>query len=189
MRVPALGQPPSAFTGYADLLAARMWHGDRWPTLVNYGCPGETTESFVAGPCPWSAAGFALHDTFSGPQLDAAVRFLRAHRGRVDLVTVSLWGNDANAFVASCNGNVQCIVDGAPAAIARVAGNLRTLRRAAPDADLVVIGAYDAKLGAFELTGPIFTALNRTMADAARSARATYVNPMPIFDAMTALTY
>ena len=183
-----VGQPPSAFnTGYADLLAAQLQHGHRSPTLVNYGCPGETTETFATGPCPWSAAGFALHDTFTGPQLDAAVQFLRAHRGRVDLVTVSLWGNDANAFVASCNGDVQCVIDGAPAAIARVAGNLRaalqTLRRAAPDTELVVIGAYDANLGAFALTGPIFTSLNQAMAGAARSARAAYVDPMPIFDA------
>ncbi|WP_133786639.1 hypothetical protein [Kribbella sp. VKM Ac-2571] len=62
-----------------------------------------------------------------GPQLDAATQFLRAHRGRVDLVTISLWGNDANAFVASCNGNVQCIARGAPAAIARVAGNVEPM--------------------------------------------------------------
>ncbi|MEU4192866.1 SGNH/GDSL hydrolase family protein [Kribbella sp. NPDC026611] len=117
-----VGQPPSAFrTGYADLLAARLRHAGRLPELVNYGCPGETTASFASGSCPWSAAGFPLHDTFSAPQLDAATEFLRAHRGRVDLVTVSLWGNDANDFVASCNGNVQCIVDGAPAAIARLA--------------------------------------------------------------------
>jgi lysophospholipase L1-like esterase len=183
-----VGQAPSAFrTGYADLLAARLEHGGRLPELVNYGCPGETTGSFVAGPCPWSAAGLPLHDTYAGPQLDAATQFLRAHRGRVDLVTISLWGNDANAFVASCNGNVQCIVEGAPAAIAHLAGNLRgilqTLRAAAPDADLVVIGAYDANLGAFALTGPIFQALNQAMGDAARSARAAYVDPMPIFDA------
>jgi lysophospholipase L1-like esterase len=183
-----VGQPAEAFnTGYADLLAARVQHGGRLPELVNYGCPGETTESFVTGPCPWSAGGFPLHDTYSGPQVDAATAFLRAHRGRVDVVTVSLWGNDANAFVASCNGNVQCVVDGAPAAIARVAGNLRailqTLRKTAPDADVVVIGAYDANLGAFQLTGPIFRALNLAMADAARSQRAGFVDPMPVFDA------
>jgi lysophospholipase L1-like esterase len=183
-----LGQPPSAFrTGYADLLASRLDHGGRLPELVNYGCPGETTGSFVAGGCPWSAAGFPLHDTYAGPQLDAATQFLRSHRGRVDLVTVSLWGNDANAFVASCNGNVQCVIDGAPAAIAKLAGNLRnilqTLRSTAPDADLVVIGAYDANLGAFELTGPIFRAINQAMADAARATGSAYVDPMPVFDA------
>lgn len=183
-----LGQPPSAFqTGYADLLASRLEHGGRLPELVNYGCVGESTVTFVAGTCPSRAAGLPLHAPYDGPQLDAATQFLQAHRGRVDLVTVSLWGNDANAFVASCNGNVQCIVDGAPAAIARVAGNLQNilqaLRSAAPDADLVVIGAYDANLGAFQLTGPIFTALNQAMAAAAQTARAEFVDPMPVFDA------
>lgn len=182
------GQPPSAFrTGYADLLAARLEHGRRLPELVNYGCVGETTGSFVAGPCAWSAAGLPMHDPYAGAQLDAAVRFLEAHRGRVDVVTLSLWGNDANAFVASCNGDVQCIVEGAPAAIARLAGNLRdilqTLREAAPDADVVVIGAYDVNVGAFAITGAIFRALNQAMADASRQARADFVDPMPVFDA------
>jgi lysophospholipase L1-like esterase len=124
---------------------------------------------------------------YAGPQLDAATQFLKEHRGRVDLVTISLWGNDANAFVASCNGNVQCIVEGAPSAIASLAGNLRTilqtLHATAPDADLVVIGAYDANLGAFALTGPIFRALNQAMSTAAEAAHAKYVDPMPLFDA------
>lgn len=182
------GQPPSAFqTGYADLLADRVEHGQRSPELVNYGCVGESTGTFVNGTCPWTAAGLPLHDTYSGPQLDAAIEFLRSHRGRVDVITLSLWGNDANAFVASCNGNVQCIIDGAPAAIAQLAGNLESilqrLRTAAPDAQMVVIGAYDVNVGAFQLTGPIFRALNQAIADAARRTHAEFVDPMPIFDA------
>jgi lysophospholipase L1-like esterase len=149
-----VGLPAEAFnTGYADLLAARLQHGQQQPTLVNYGCPGESTTTFAAGTCPWAGAGLPLHDAFTGTQQAAAVRFLRDHRGKVDLVTLSLWGNDANAFVASCNGNVQCILDGAPAAIASIAANLsgilRELHRVAPDARIVVLGAFDGNVGAF----------------------------------------
>jgi lysophospholipase L1-like esterase len=181
------GLPPAAFkTGYSDLLAARLEHGRRPLSLVNYGCPGESTTTFITGACPWQAAGLPLHDTFAGPQLDAAVTFLKANRGRVDVVTLSLWGNDANAFVASCNGNVQCIIEGAPAAIAAVAANLSTIlttiRRTAPDADVVVLGGYDANLGAFPLTHPIIRQLNLAMADVAAANRVRFADPFPIFN-------
>ena len=155
-------------------------------TLVNYGCPGESTVTFTAGPCPWKAAGLPLHDQFVGSQEEAALAFLRSHRGKVDVVTVSLWGNDANAFVASCNGNVQCIVDGAPAAIAAIAanlsGSLARIDRAAPDAEVVVLGAYDANLGAFPLTHPIFQQLNLALAAAATANGAAFANPFTVFN-------
>lgn len=181
------GLPPSAFeTGYSNLLADRLEHGNRPLTLVNYGCPGESTTTFAVGQCPWKAAGLPLHDSFAGSQEEAALAFLRSHRGKVDVVTVSLWGNDANAFVASCNGNVQCIIDGAPAAIAAMAaklsGSLGKIHRTAPDARVVVLGAYDANLGAFPLTHPIFRQLNLALADAAAANRAGFADPSPVFN-------
>jgi lysophospholipase L1-like esterase len=182
-----VGLPAEAFdTGYADLLAAGLQHGQRRPTLVNYGCPGESTTTFATGQCPWAGAGLPLHDAFTGPQQAAAVRFLRDHRGKVDLVTLSLWGNDANEFIASCNGSVQCILDGAPAAIARIAANLsgilQRLHQAAPDARIVVLGAFDGNVGAFPLTHPIIRQLNLAMAAAAAGHRARFADPMPIFN-------
>lgn len=181
------GLPLSAFeTGYSNVVAGRLDHGGRPLTLVNYGCPGESTTTFTAGQCPWKAAGLPLHDPFAGSQEEAALAFLRDHRGRVDAVTLSLWGNDANAFVASCNGNVQCIIDGAPAAIAAIASNLSgtlgKIRQAAPDARVVVLGAYNANVGTFPLTHPIIRQLNLAMADAAATNRADFANPFPVFN-------
>lgn len=99
---------------------------------------------------------------------------------------MSLWGNDANAFVASCNGNVQCIIDGAPAAIAAMAANLSgilgKIHRTAPDARVVLLGAYDANLGAFPLTHPIFRQLNLALADAAAANRAGFADPSEDFN-------
>ena len=180
-----VGQPAEAFdTGYADLLADR-----HRLALVNYGCPGETTTSFAVGGCPWAGP---MHDAFTGAQLAAAVRFLREHRGKVELVTLSLWGNDASAFVASCNGDVQCIISGAPAAIARIAANLseilRQLHRAAPDTRVVVVGAYDVNVGAFPLTHPIIQQLNVAMAAAAARNRARFADPKPTFNPPTDTT-
>jgi len=63
------GLPPSAFTGYPDLVTAALRQGRRPLLTANYSCPGETTVSFVAGTCPWTAAGFRLHDDYTGSQL------------------------------------------------------------------------------------------------------------------------
>ena len=171
-------------TGYSDVLAARLEHGDQPLTLVNYGCPGESTISFRTGGCPWTAS--PLHDPYAGSQREAALAFLAANPGRVDLVTVSLWGNDATAFIASCAGNVQCIQQNAPAAIATIAARLGAelaeIRRAAPDAQLVVLGAYDVNAGHFDLTHPLVASLNLALADVAHTARAEFANPFPVFN-------
>jgi hypothetical protein len=97
------GLPPSAFnTGYVDDFGARLQQIRPDITTVNYGCPGEMTDSFINGPCPWTAGGGQLHDSFSGSQLNAAVAFLRAHPGDVSPITLTLWGNDVREFVGSC---------------------------------------------------------------------------------------
>jgi lysophospholipase L1-like esterase len=135
------GLPPQAFnTGYVDLLSARLRHLQPGITTVNFSCPGESTLSFTT-PCAWKASGHALHDDYPGSQLDAALAFLTAHRGRVSPVTLSLNGNDITAFLQSCPpGDLACIQDGAPAAIAgyrtRLTAILERLRAAAPDAEI-----------------------------------------------------
>src|SRR5689334_11029811 len=72
------GVPASDFTGYAEDLEVQL------PdlTLVNYGCVGESTTSFLQGPCPYKALGQQLHDDYTGSQLSAALAFLLAHPRR-----------------------------------------------------------------------------------------------------------
>src|SRR3954466_12975466 len=87
--------PPSAYnTGYVDVFAEQLHRINAGITTVNYGCPGESASSFVAGPCLWTQLNLQLHDPFSGSQLQAALAFLNAHRGEVSPVTFTLWGND-----------------------------------------------------------------------------------------------
>jgi lysophospholipase L1-like esterase len=179
-----VGLPPEAFdTGYADLFGARL--GPR-VTTVNYSCPGESSASFSA-PCIWKASGHALHDDYDGAQLDAALSFLRSHRGRVSPITVSLNGNDMNDFVRTCPpGDLACIQRGAPAAIAaykvRMATILGRLHRAAPDAEIIVVGAYNPNLGAFAFSDPLFAAVNAAQTDVARQVRGRFADPMPVFN-------
>lgn len=58
---------------------------------VNYACAGETTTTMIQGGC---IARFAHHGFYTGPQLDAAVAFLKAHPGEVSPVTLEIGAND-----------------------------------------------------------------------------------------------
>jgi lysophospholipase L1-like esterase len=181
------GLPPDAFnTGYADVFAARLRQLRPRIATVNYSCPGESTATFLL-PCIWKASGHALHNDYPGSQLDAALAFLAAHRGQVSPVTLSLNGNDINEFLLTCPpGDLACLQAGAPAAIAayqdRLTSILRQMRAAAPDAEIIVVGAYDPNLGAFAFADPLFTKLNQAQQAAAAAVRARFADPFPAFN-------
>jgi lysophospholipase L1-like esterase len=182
------GVPASAFTtGYVDDFAIRLRQIQPGIVTVNYGCPGETTSSFIDEPCGWAQAGEQLHDSFTGSQLDAAVRFLEAHSHEVSPITITLWGNDVREFVTSCApGDVVCLGKGAPALIRNIAHNLaialERLRAAAPNAEIIVTGAWDPFIGGFEFADPLFITLNASIADVAATAQARFADPFPVFN-------
>jgi len=181
------GLPPDAFnTGYADLFAARLRQLRPRIATVNYSCPGESTTSFLL-PCIWKTSGHALHNDYAGSQLDAALAFLATHRGQVSPITLSLNGNDINDFLRTCPpGDLACIQNGAPVAIAayraRLTSILTRLRAAAPDAAIIVVGAYDPNIGAFAFADPLFTQLNQAQQAAAATVRARFADPFPVFN-------
>ena len=179
--------PPDAFsTGYVDLFAARLAQLRPRIAMVNYSCPGESTTSFLL-PCIWKTSGHALHNDYPGSQFGAALAFLATHRGKVSPITLSLNGNDINAFLQTCPpGDLACIQTSAPAAIAayqaRLTSILRHLHAAAPDAEIIVVGAYDPNIGAFAFADPLFTQLNQAQRAAAATVRARFADPFPIFN-------
>jgi lysophospholipase L1-like esterase len=183
------GLPPSAFdTGYVDVFGARLRQIQPAITIVNYGCPGETSSSFITGQplCPWIAGAQQLHDSFSGSQLEAAVAFLKAHPGEVNPITITLWGNDVGAVVGVCGGDLTCIQQRSPDAIKQLATNISTilqqLRSAAPNAEIIVTGAWDSFIGAFEYADPLFQALNASLAEVTTLDRARFADPFPVFN-------
>lgn len=182
-----VGTPAAGFdTGYVDVFSARLRELRPNLAVVNYGCPGETTVSFVAEPCLFSALGNELHDDYEESQLDAALAFLRAHPGQVSPITLTLWGNDVGQFVRSCGGDFSCVVAGAPAAIAGLASRLGDildeLRAEAPDAEIVVTGPWNTFLGFFSETDQLFVALDSSMHQAAVASGARYAAIFPIFN-------
>jgi lysophospholipase L1-like esterase len=60
-------------------------------SIENYACAGEKTSTMINGGCPGNPV---RHIEYSGPQLNAVVRFLEAHRGQVSPVTLEIGAND-----------------------------------------------------------------------------------------------
>ncbi len=175
------GLPPSAFTGFAD--AVSRAGGLR---TVNYSCPGETTASFLTGPCGWRAAGFRLHDDYPGSQLAAAEAFLSGlRRDARPLITLTLWGNDMRLFLASCP-DLRCVLERAPAEIATLAGRLQQaltrLRHASPRANIVLVGAFTVQLTDLAAADRLIDALNAAMTAVAAAAGARVADPSPVFN-------
>jgi lysophospholipase L1-like esterase len=119
--------------------------------LVNFGCGGATTESLLertkrcAGPGPGGRE-------YTGTQIAAAERFLRANRGRVGLVTVSIGGNDLTAC-ARAAAPVPCVATAVQAVRTNVTEIADRLREAAGNKVRIVGITYpDVLLG--EWVGP-----------------------------------
>ncbi|WP_353950694.1 SGNH/GDSL hydrolase family protein [Knoellia sp. S7-12] len=111
--------------------------------LRNISCSGATTTSLMgADRCDYEA----------GSQLAEGVEFLKAHKGKVDLVTIDIGANDVTPC-ARPTVDVACAL----AALATVERNLTTtlgqLRAATgPDTEIVVLNYYNPFLAAW-LTG------------------------------------
>ena len=181
------GLPPSAFdTGYVDVFADELRQVQPAIEVVNYACVGESTGTFIRGTCLGKTLGVALHDEFSGTQLQATLAFLSAHRGEVSPITLTLAGNDIRELDEACGGDPTCILNGVPPTITLIATNLRTilaqLRAAAPQAEIIVTGPWNSGIGTFPVTDPLYMALNDAMAEAAAATRSRFADLFSTFN-------
>jgi lysophospholipase L1-like esterase len=133
------------YRGYAEDFAA-MRPG---LTLVNFGCPGETTHTLLVGGCQWPGT---LHDSYGGAssQAAAALAFLAAHPGEVSLISIDIGSNDLLALVNACRSAsdpMQCITAGVPSTLGAIAANyaalLTQITALAPDARVVLFNYYN----------------------------------------------
>jgi lysophospholipase L1-like esterase len=104
--------------------------------------------------------------------------------GRPDHAT--LFGNDVAPVAEACKGDFACIERRAPRAIAqfssRLAGILRRLRAAAPNAEIIVTGTWNFNADDLKRTDPLFRSINAFMARAAASADARFAATFPAFN-------
>jgi lysophospholipase L1-like esterase len=115
-----LGSPTKQ--GYADKvvkLARKRGHDFE---LVNFGCGAETTTSILERTSACVAPAIGGPNYAGRTQTDAATRFLKKHRGEVELVTVSIGGNDVTACASAPDG-IGCVIE----ALERIKANLAVL--------------------------------------------------------------
>jgi lysophospholipase L1-like esterase len=166
------GQSKTTRKGYADQLVRNARARGHRLTLVNFGCGGETTSSILQRKtrCRGSAPGAP---SYAGrTQVAAAERFLRRHRGRVTLITVSIGGNDVTACAREADP-VPCVA----AAVEGIETNgkalVKRLRKAAgPKARIVGITYPDVILGEWVGATP-----NRDLAALSVVAFKSLINP------------
>jgi lysophospholipase L1-like esterase len=187
--------PADYDTGYVDDFAHVLKLRNPSLQVINDGCPGETTESFIAGPCAYQLS-FPLHHPYAGgpdsSQLSDALAYLQANPGRVNPITIDIGANDALGVIEdTCKLEAACIAEHAPALFTHIATNLGVilgdLRDAAPHATIVVLGLYNpfgsAITGGNELTAE----LNTTMEHVASGVGARFADPLPVFNPPGAL--
>ena len=118
--------------------------------VVNFGCSGATTQSLLSQiDCPANGLGPGAAGYPGLTQLQAATKFIRAHRSRVALITVSIGGNDVTAC-ANPASSPTCTADamvGVRSRLRTIAGSLRSAAGSRPK--LVGTTYPDVLLGAW----------------------------------------
>ena len=166
------GVDPSKFVGYPDTVATNL----DLP-LVNASCPGETTAGLISRTTandflclPFLGGGFKLHTSYTGSQLDFAVKYLSTHP-TTSLVTIDVGANDVFKLITICGGrNTACFANGISAVLANIDANLRfifgEIRNVAHYHHALVVLTYYA-LSYDPTTAADTLALNAPISDAA----------------------
>lgn len=141
-------QPDFDFAhGYADDfgsdLKARGVHD-----TINLACPGETSSTMLNGKCPYP---FFRKYPYLGSQMNAALKYLAAHRGQVSPVTFNIGSNDLLSVFnkQNCTVNVSLFNAGLRTLDANLTHTiLPELHNAlvvngVPTGDLIMVNYYD----------------------------------------------
>jgi lysophospholipase L1-like esterase len=113
--------------------------------LMDLGCSGATTTSFIAGGgCTYSA----------GSQLAAAESFLRTNGRRVAFVTIDVGINDIDGCMSTTSVDPECVADGLRQTSAGLTRILSGLRSADPRVAIYGADYYDPFLAAW-FDGPV----------------------------------
>jgi lysophospholipase L1-like esterase len=127
----AAGKSLPTGQGYASQFYAALRVGDPGLRLVKLGCSGETTHTMIdGGICSYPARS----------QLAQAVSFLRAHRGKVSLITIDIGANDPDSCItrASLASAVSCVTKSFPQTVANLTKIMSSIRSAAGDKTRII---------------------------------------------------
>lgn len=133
--------------GYPDQLFTALHPGNPTLNLKKLGCPGETTGTMMnGGICKYSGVT---------SQLAAAVRFLKNHKGHIQLVTIDIGANDLNKCLTltDINALIKCLTPRIKKAVKNLGTIMKTLRAATPSSPVPIVGMtyYDPELAGWLL--------------------------------------
>jgi lysophospholipase L1-like esterase len=185
---------PATFnTGYVDDFTAMLTNVDPDIQVVNLGCPGQTSTTFLVD-CRFNLVrGFALHANYADftnvvppSQLAAAVGFLQAHPGQVSPITIDLGQNDLNKLNGDCKFKSDCVFAGLPAVLDTFRANLteilRGLRAAAPTSEILLLTQINTDALKHPFTAEEFVALNQIITEVAGSIDARIADAYGAFN-------
>lgn len=129
------------FRGYADDFYADL-KTKGTTNYVNMGCGGETSVTFVNGGCPFA---IIRKVQYHGPQLAAALAFIRQHPGQVSPVTFDIGANDVLPLINTGNCTVSSNITSTLATVdANIVSSLTQLKAALNGTgDLFMMNYYD----------------------------------------------
>ncbi len=153
-------------------------------TLVNFGCGGATTTSMLNPAPAQRAIGCAPAALMPGAanypgqsQMQAALAFIKAHKGHVGLVTISIGGNDVDGCIATPATAAACVAHDMPQATANLTTMVKQLRAAGGKKMRIVGSTYpDVVLGAW-VRQDVFGPTAPTLAASSLTSFATVINP------------
>ena len=145
-----VGQGRNTRNGFAYQVPAVAARRGYRLKLVNFGCGGATTGSLITTTgCAPQALGPGGRAYPNRTQLAAATRYVRRHRDRTALVTVSIGGNNVTACARAADP-VPCVTAAVAAIREDVTEIARRLRRAAGRRVRIVGTTYpDVLLGSW----------------------------------------
>jgi lysophospholipase L1-like esterase len=174
--------------------------------LINDGCPGETTESFINGSgIPLAYGAFCaggptgtpfpyafLHHSYGThtSQLEDALAILKENPN-VSPITLDIGANDLLQYLASKCGfpaGFTCTEAQVGGLFAKTAGNvaliLSKLRAAAPKAEIILVGIYDPYPETLPAPGAdkVLAEFDATLETAAKAGGASFADPEPEFN-------
>ena len=167
---PGLGTGP----GYTDYAAKHLGY-----TLANFGCGGATTTSMLQQiGCPAAARAKAGVQVYNNQtQVAAAVAFLKAHKDKVALITVSIGGNDVTACAKDANP-IPCVAAAAASIRTNVTSAVSQLRAAVGSKAQIIGTTYpDVILGSWVYPSQPPTQARMDLANLSVTAFKSIINP------------
>ena len=175
-------QPPSTrdYNGYPEMVSRAIRQ-----QVANISCFGETSGSFLGlgpdlGCLNWKSQGLPLHVGYASSfqtQMDLAVDLLARHKKKIQLITITIGGNDLGQILAQCTsvGGVfdpGCAQRELPVGLATYARNLSEIlsriRNTGYSGRIVAVTYYAFNYSPSDPFTPALAALNAVTAQVTR---------------------